>query len=248
GTAGSETGTSVRPSVRPSVPRGRLRARPCPCPCSAVPRWPLPPRPPSRPHHCRCKSAAPRPVQEHRLRSNRAPGAERERGPQPQHRAAPAGLQPHSPRPAVPPALPVSARPRPSCIPRGARGEQAPPPHTQRALVRSSGGSGLSLRRFRPSALRRAPPAMVSERRSERRRESAGISRERHPRERHPRSPGIPRERHPGCAGIRDRQPGIPPLFHRGRESRQSARMLALWGLRVGGMRAGGTNGLSAAC
>ncbi|XP_063265847.1 large ribosomal subunit protein uL29 [Prinia subflava] len=161
GTAGSGTGPSVCPSLRPSVPRGRLRARPCPCP--AVPRRPLPPRPPSRPHHCRCKTAAPRPVREHRLRSDRPPEAERGRGRgrQPQHRAAPAGLQPQSPGPAVPPALPVIAPAGTTVLPAGGARRAGSSP-AQPALVRPGRGTAPAaapLPPFRPAPP--APPAMA---------------------------------------------------------------------------------------
>ncbi|XP_053852755.1 60S ribosomal protein L35 [Vidua macroura] len=75
-----------------------------------------------------------------------------------QHGAAPAGLRPQSPGPAVPPALPVSAPAGPPRVPRGAQGAQAPPP-ARRALERSCRGTApvpAPLPPFRP-----APPAMA---------------------------------------------------------------------------------------
>lgn len=151
GTAGSEIGPSVCLSLRPSLPRGRLRARPFPCP--AVPQRPLPPRPPSRPHHCRCKSAAPRPAWEHRLCSDRRP-RDREGGSRSTQRL-PRGCSPRARGwPCLPPSL-SSPRPGPQCIPRGERGRLLPPPgaHWYGPVV----APPLSLRRFRPSAPRRPP-------------------------------------------------------------------------------------------
>lgn len=101
--------------------------------CLVPPRWPLPPHPPSRPHHCWVLAAAP----EHRFLSVTVPAAETEAEAAERHSARPragGGTRRLSPA-SLPPSLSAPAADT-TALPERVRSAHAFPPSTQPLIGR----------------------------------------------------------------------------------------------------------------